>query len=39
VARLVDYAHQAGDEFVLVVARGDAHVAAYNDTTRNFWRK
>ena len=26
VARLVDDAHQAGDELLLVVARGDAHV-------------
>ena len=26
MARLVDYAHQAGDELLLVVARGDAHV-------------
>ncbi len=39
VTGFVDDTHQAGDELLLVVAGGDAHVAAYNDTTRNFWRK
>ena len=29
MARLVDYAHQAGDELLLVVARGDAHIRRY----------